>query len=159
MEIVLVILAFALLIVGLLGAVIPVLPGPPLSYGGLLVLHLSGHGSFSLVFLWVWAGIVAVITVMDYLLPSLLAKKFGGSRAAAIGSFVGLLAGLFFFPPFGMIAGSFLGAFIGELIYNKANGGKALKVALGAFLAFLVGSGAKLIVGIIMLTYAIKALL
>ena len=158
MEIVLVILAFALLIVGLLGAVLPVLPGPPLSYGGLLVLHLSGYGSFSPVFLWVWAGIVVVITVMDYILPSLLAKKFGGSRAAAIGSFVGLLAGLFLFPPFGMIAGSFLGAFVGELIYNKANGTKALRVALGAFLAFLVGSGAKLIVGIIMLSYAIRAM-
>jgi uncharacterized protein YqgC (DUF456 family) len=95
---------------------------------------------------------------MDYFLPSLMAKRFGGSRAAAMGSFLGLLAGIFLFPPWGMIIGPFFGAFAGELIHNRTNGGKALKVAFGAFLAFIVGTGAKLIASSVMLFYAIKAM-
>jgi uncharacterized protein YqgC (DUF456 family) len=157
MEIVLVILAFVLLAAGLLGAVLPVLPGPPLSYIGLLLIQWSGYGQFSTAFLVLWAAITAVVTIMDYFLPSLLAKQFGGSRAAAIGSFLGLLAGIFLFPPWGMVVGPFLGAFSGELIHGRAGRDKALKVALGAFLAFIVGSGAKLIAGSVMLFYAVRA--
>ena len=151
MDIFLIILAFVFFIVGLLGAVVPVLPGPPLSFIGLLVLQWSGRAGFTLTFLVIWAAITVAVTVMDYILPSLLAKKFGGSRSAAIGSFVGLLAGLFFFPPWGFIAGSFLGAFIGELIHNSRDGVKALKAALGAFAAFIAGAGAKMLVSGIML--------
>jgi len=158
MDIFLVVLAFLFLAAGLAGAVVPVLPGPPLSYAGLLLLRLSGHGDFSTTFLLVWAGIAAAVTLMDYILPSIMTKRFGGSRAASIGSFLGLLAGMFFFPPFGIILGPFLGAFIGELIHNPG-GGKALKAAFGAFVAFIAGSGAKLIVSGIMLFYAIRAML
>ena len=159
MSILLLILAFIFLLAGLLGAVLPVLPGPPLSYAGLLLLQWSGYGGFTSVFLWIWAGITAVITVMDYILPSLLAKRFGGSRAAAIGSFAGLVIGIFVFPPWGMIAGPFFGAFAGELIHNSKDKAKAFKVALGAFLAFIAGSGAKLIASSLMIYYAVKALL
>jgi len=158
MEIFLVILAFILLIIGLVGAIIPMIPGPPLSFLGLLVLQWSGYGGFSNIFLWVWGVITVTVTVMDYILPSMMAKRFGGSRAAAIGSFIGLLAGLFIYPPWGLIFGPFLGAFIGELLHNRANGLKALKVALGAFLAFIVGTGAKLITGAIMLFFSVKAM-
>ena len=159
MYIVLIILAFALLIAGIAGAVVPVLPGPPLSFMGLLLVKWSGYGGFTPAFLWVWAGITVFITVMDYILPSLLARRFGGSRFAAIGSFVGLVIGIFFFPPWGMIAGPFFGAFVGELIHNHTNKAQALKAAWGAFLAFIAGSGAKLIASSIMLFYAIKAIL
>ena len=159
MEIVLLIIAFILLILGLLGAVVPVLPGPPLSFFGLLVLQWSGYADFSPNFLWLWGGIAAAVTIMDYILPSFLARKFGGSRKAAIGSFLGLLAGMFFFPPLGIIIGPFLGALAGELIHNHTDSIKALKVALGAFLAFIVGTGAKMIVSGIMLFYAIRAVM
>jgi uncharacterized protein YqgC (DUF456 family) len=163
MNIALVILSFVLHLAGLLGAVVPVLPGPPLSFIALLVMQWSGYGGFSPAFLWLWGGITLAVVVMDYFLPSLMAKRFGGSRAAATGSFVGLLAGIFIFPPWGIIIGPFLGAFIGELIHDRANGAdggaKALKVALGSFLAFIVGSGAKLIASSMMLFYAIKALI
>ena len=158
MEILLLILAFIFLTVGLLGAVLPALPGPPLSFIGLLLLKWSGYGNFSPIFLWVWAGITIVVTVMDYILPALLAKKFGSSKAASIGSMVGLAAGIFILPPWGMIIGSFLGALAGELIHNRKSGKKALVVAFGAFLAFIVGSGAKLIAGSLMLFYGIRAL-
>ena len=152
-----VILAFIFLAAGLLGAVLPVLPGPPLSCLGLLLLQWSGYGGFSVNFLVAWAVIAAAVTVMDYFLPSLLTKRFGGSKKAIAGSFLGLLAGIFLFPPWGMIAGPFLGALIGELIHNH-NGVKALKVALGAFLAFIAGTGAKLVVSSVMLFYAVKAM-
>jgi uncharacterized protein YqgC (DUF456 family) len=157
MGIVLIILAFVLLIIGIIGAVVPMLPGPPLSFIGLLLVQWSGYGGFTSDFLWVWAGITVIITVMDYILPSLLARKFGGSRSAAIGSFIGLIIGLFFFPPWGMIAGTFLGALVGELIHNRENMEQAFKSALGALFAFVVGTGAKLIAGSIMLFYAVKA--
>jgi uncharacterized protein YqgC (DUF456 family) len=194
MAIILVILAFLFLLTGLLGAVIPVIPGPPLGYVGLLLLQWSGYGGFSIVFLWVWAGITVAVTVTDYVLPAIMTKKFGGSRLAVIGSVLGLIVGIFFFPPLGMILGPFLGALAGELIYTRfpakrnetnttevttsseaddANGTdnsevddtdksrntKVLKAALGAFLAFIVGTGAKLIAGSLMIFYAVKAVL
>ena len=159
MGIFLVVLAFILLFIGILGAVVPVIPGPPLSYLGLLLLQWSGYAGFTSVFLWVWAGIALVITIMDNFLPSLLTKLFGGSKAAVIGSFVGLLAGIFLFPPIGMIAGPFFGALIGELIFSQSGGRKALKAAFGAFLAFIVGSGAKMIASAVMLYYAVTAII
>ena len=159
MDFLLVIVAFILLGAGLLGAVIPVLPGPPLSYAGLLLMQWSGYGRFSVVFLVVWAGITLIVTVVDYFLPPLITKQFGGSRAASIGSILGLLAGIILIAPWGMIIGPFLGAYVGELIHNGANGIKAFKVAFGAFFAFIIGSGARLIVSSLMLFYAVKAIL
>jgi len=157
MGIALIILAFVLLIIGIAGAVVPALPGPPLSFIGLLLVQWSGYGGFAPAFLWVWAGITLFITVMDYILPALLARRFGGSRFAAIGSFVGLVIGIFFFAPWGMIVGTFLGALAGELIHNRENKAQAFKAAWGALLAFIAGAGAKLIASSIMLFYAVKA--
>ena len=159
MDVVLVIIACLLLIAGLLGAFVPVLPGPPLSYVGLLLLQWSRFGHFTTSFLWIWGGITVIVTIADYFLPALMAQKFGGSRWATIGTFLGLVVGLFFFPPFGLIIGSFLGAFLGELIHNRTDSTKAFKVALGVFLAFIFGTGAKLIISLGMIFYAIKEVL
>jgi len=159
MGIVLVILAFIFLLAGIIGAVLPVLPGPPLSFIGLLLLQWSGYGNFTPVFLWIWAGITVLVTVLDYILPSMLARRFGGSRSASIGSFVGLIIGIFIFPPWGMIIGPFFGALVGELIHNRNNKTQALKTAFGAFLAFIAGTGLKLIASSIMLYYAVVHLI
>jgi uncharacterized protein YqgC (DUF456 family) len=175
MEIVLVVLAFLFLLAGLLGSVVPALPGPPLSYAGLLLLQWSGYGGFSIAFLLVWAAITIAVTIMDNFLPALMTKRFGGSRLAVIGSVLGLIAGMIFFAPAGLIAGPFLGALAGELINNRirrnkvnnadpdtaavAHNNNALKVAFGAFLAFILGTGAKLIIGSLMIYYAVKAVL
>ena len=163
MDILLVIFAFILLITGLLGSFVPVLPGPPLSYAGLWLLQWSKFGDFSSSFLWFWAAITVIVTVSDYLLPTLLTQKFGGSRWASIGSLVGLLAGMIFFPPFGLIVGAFLGALVGELIHNRiqkrTDNAQAFKVATGAFIAFIFGTGAKLIICSLMMFYAIKEIL
>ena len=158
MDILLVILAFLLLLVGLAGSVIPVLPGPPLSYVGLLLLQWSGYGDFSPRFLWIWAAITVVITVVDNFLPAWMTRRFGGSRSATAGSLLGVVAGMFLFPPVGLIVGPFLGALIGELLHDSANSSKALRVALGSFAAFICGTGAKLIISSIMIFYAVKAM-
>jgi len=177
MEIVLVVIAFLLLLAGLIGSVVPVLPGPPLSYIGLLLLQWSGYVSFSPVFLVVWAAITVVVTIVDYILPAWMTKRFGGSRKAVIGSVLGLIVGIIFFAPIGLIIGPFLGALAGELINNQiqakrrkddgeepdstsnsAGNAKALLAALGAFLAFILGTGAKLVTGTMMIYYAVKAM-
>ena len=158
MSIVLVVLAIVLLVLGLLGTVIPALPGPILSYIGFLVMFFSKRSDISPVSLWIWAGITVAVTVLDYILPAVLTKRFGGSKAATIGSVLGLFVGMFF-SPWGLILGPFLGALTGELIHNRQNGKKAFIVALGAFLAFIVGTGAKIIVCALMLFYAVGPLL
>jgi uncharacterized protein YqgC (DUF456 family) len=155
-EIILVILAFLLLLAGLTGAIVPVLPGPPLSYAGLLLLQWSGYGGFTSAFLWIWAAITAVVTIADQFLPAWMARRFGGSRSAMRGALLGLLAGMFF-PPLGLIIGPFFGALAGELIHDRTDSVKALKVAFGAFLAFLFGTGVKLIISSMMIYYAVRA--
>ncbi|MCL2557533.1 MAG: DUF456 domain-containing protein [Treponema sp.] len=163
MEILLVIIAFLLLLAGLAGSIVPAIPGPPLGYAGLLLLQWSGRADFSAAFLWVWAGIAVAVTVMDNILPAIMTKRFGGSRMAVIGSLVGLVIGMIFFAPLGILLGPFLGALAGELLHGRLKGDegsggfKALKVAAGAFLAFIVGTGAKLIVGALMIFFAARA--
>jgi len=176
MGIILAVVAFLLLLAGLVGSVVPAIPGPPLAYIGLLLLQLSGYGGFSSAFLWLWAGITIAVTVMDNVLPAMMTKRFGGSRMAVIGSVAGIIVGMFFVP-IGLLAGPFLGAMAGELINSRVQArrneinstesaatdgdsggrGKALKAAFGAFLAFIVGTGAKLIIGSMMIYYAVKA--
>jgi hypothetical protein len=168
MEIILIVLAFLFLLAGLVGSIVPAIPGPPLSFIGLLLLQWSGRADFSIVFLVVWAVITVAITVIDNILPAWMTKKFGGSRLAVIGSVLGLIAGMIFFAPIGILLGPFLGALTGEMInnaiQNKHNqdnnigNAKALKAALGAFLAFILGTGAKLIIGAMMIYYAVRAL-
>ena len=169
MDIALVVIAFLFLLAGFFGSIVPALPGPPLSYAGLLLLQLSGHGGFSPAFLWAWAAVTAAVTIMDNILPAWMTKRLGGSRMAVIGSVVGLVIGMVFFAPAGLLAGPFLGALAGELLNGcirdrrgeDADGAnrcaKALKVALGAFLAFILGTGAKLIIGALMTLGAVRA--
>jgi uncharacterized protein YqgC (DUF456 family) len=98
------------------------------------------------------------VTIGDNFFPAMMTRRFGGSRSAAIGSLLGLVAGMFFLPPFGLIIGSFIGALAGELIHNRSDKDKALKVAFGAFLAFILSTGAKLIISSVMIFYAVKAM-
>lgn len=152
------IIAVILGIVGLVGCILPVLPGPPLSWVGLLLLYLTGPEGMTLGFLLFWLAVAIVVTVLDYIVPSWVTKKAGGSKAAARGTLVGMLIGIIFFPPWGMIAGAFLGALLSEIIINGNDLDRSLKPAFGSFLGFLLSTGLKLTASGVMMFYIIKFL-
>ncbi len=138
------ILAGILLLAGLIGTVLPVLPGPPIAWVGLLAAHFS---SYSQIEIWILiaTGIAAVfVTVIDNIFPSVMTKKAGGSKAATLGCTIGLIVSFFLGPIFILIA-PFAGAFIGEMIHDSSDAKRALKAAFGAFKGFLLGTGLKII--------------
>ncbi len=157
METLLLVLAFIALLAGLAGAVLPI-PGPPLSFLGLLLLQWSGYATLSGPVLWSLGIATAVIAVLDYYIPIYGTKKFGGSRYGSIGTVAGMLTGLFIFPGIGLFLGAFLGAFLGELL-GRAPWRQALKAATGSFLGFVTGIVMKVVLCLVMIGYAIAAFL
>lgn len=149
LDIVIASIATVICIVGVVGSFLPIIPGPPISFGGMLLLQLQETGPFSTNKLILWLIIVAAITALDYVIPSLGTKKLGGSKYGIWGSTLGIVVGLFF-GPLGIILGPAIGAFIGELIYQK-KADVALKAALGSFIGFLAGTILKFGVTIIIL--------
>jgi uncharacterized protein YqgC (DUF456 family) len=158
MDIVMVVMGGILVFLGRLGAFLPVLPGPPLGFAGLLLLHFTSLAEFSVTFLVVMGVIVLLVSILDYLVPILGAKRFGGSRLGVVGCVVGLLLGIFIFPPFGIIIGPFLGAIIGELI-NGDDLNKAVKSGFGSFLGYVFGTGIKLALSFVMAYFYVERLL
>lgn len=157
MDYILIGLGIVLVITGILGCILPVIPGPPLNYAALLLLHFTSKHQFSTKFLIVWAVITAAVYTLDYIIPVWGTKKFGGGKAGVWGSVIGLVAGLFFFPPFGIIIGPFVGAIAGELLSGK-NSETALKSGFGSFIGFLLGTLLKLIVSGMITWYFFKEL-
>jgi uncharacterized protein YqgC (DUF456 family) len=157
MDYLLLALAIILMILGIAGCLLPVLPGPPLTYLGLVVLHFSKFADISKN-LFIILGIVAVVvTVIDYIVPIWGTKQFGGSKYGMRGATVGLIIGLFLGPP-GIIIGPFIGAVVGELIF-KDDFKYALKAGFGSLLGFLTGVGLKLAAALLMTFYFIRALI
>lgn len=144
MDYLLVVLSAILILLGLVGCILPVLPGPPLSFAGLLVAHFTRWGNISTELL-VWLAIAAAVaTALDYVLPIWATKKFGGSKRGVWGATIGLIIGIFFFPPIGIILGPFIGALVGELTSSDfQNKKRAFMSALGSFIGFLMGTGLK----------------
>ena len=131
MDILLHILGFLCLLVGLAGAVLP-LPGPPLSFVGILCLHFTDQIEFSDTFLWSWGLITLFSVVIDYYAPIYTAKKLGGTTWGTWGATLGLVIGLFL-GPLGIFIGAFVGALVGELLQGTPQN-QALKVAFGTFI-------------------------
>lgn len=143
--IILSVLGGILLIAGFLGTFVPILPGAPLAWTGLLAAFFSGNNHISVPVLIVCAVFAVLVSVLDNILPVIMTKKSGGSKAGTIGATLGLIAGIFI-GPLGIIAGPFAGAFIGELLHDASDTEKAFKAAWGAFIGFLCGTGIKMIV-------------
>ena len=138
MDILLIILSFLCLLIGFAGCILPMLPGAPLSYAGLLLLHFTDRVQFSTSQLLVWLVVVIVVQVLDYVVPLLGARYSGGSRWGTRGCLVGTIVGLFFMP-WGIVLGPFLGAVAGELLGGRRTS-EALRSGLGSLAGFLLGT-------------------
>lgn len=149
MDIILVISAVICGIIGVVGTIVPALPGPPLSFLGLLLLYYCNGSDTGMTTLVVTGLLAAAVTVLDYIAPVWLAGKSGGSKSGKRGAAIGVIIG-FFFMPLGLILGPFLGAFIGELAAHTPTD-KALRVAFMSFVAFMLTTGVKLIYSIVLL--------
>jgi uncharacterized protein YqgC (DUF456 family) len=156
MEWILLLIGFLLVVAGIAGSFLPLLPGPPIAFIGLLIQQWRDPNPYSAGFLLFWAGMVLLTLVLDYLVPIWGTKKFGGSKYGIWGCTIGFLAA-FWMGPWGVILGPFAGAFIGELL-AKQNSKNALLAAWGSFVGFLLGSFLKIIVCFFMLYYLIKAI-
>ncbi|MFS8616813.1 MAG: DUF456 domain-containing protein [Solitalea sp.] len=158
MDLLLVILAAIAIVAGIIGSFLPVLPGPPIAWAGLLLLHYSTYAHFSQRFLIITALVTIAVVALDYVIPVLGTKKYGGSKAGQYGAIAGILIGLFAGPA-GIMLGPFLGAFIGELIHDPGNQSRALRAAWGSFIGFLVGAGMKVVLCLVFAWYYLKALI
>ena len=145
-----------LMLIGIIGCLLPLLPGPPISYVGLLLLQLRSDPTYTSEFMWWWAAIVLLLFILDYLIPIYGTKRFGGTKYGLWGCVVGLIAG-FWFGPVGIVAGPFFGALLGEWIGCR-NSNQAMKAAIGSFVGFLLGTVIKLVASVVMLYYFITAL-
>ena len=161
MDILLIILGFICLIVGLIGCVVPVLPGVPIAYAGFWFLHFTDRVQFSWGFLLIWGIITVIVQVIDTVVPVWGTKLMGGSKAGVWGSTIGLVIGLFY-GIWGIILRPFIEGVIGELIAQRKKGIKSFKLALkagaGSFIGLMTGIVLKLITVGVMGFFFVKAL-
>ncbi|MVP01748.1 DUF456 domain-containing protein [Paenibacillus lutrae] len=149
------ILIILLFVIGMVGAVYPILPGALAIYAAFFVYGF--FFSFEPFGFWFWfiqTVIVIAITIGDYLVSALGVKKFGGSKASVWGSTIGLLVGPFAIPAFGLILGPFIGALIGEL-YHGSSLKQAAKVGVGSVLGFFSSVVVKVVLQVLMIIFFI----
>ena len=151
MTILIIIFSIILLILGVLGSILPVIPGPPLSFFGLLLLHFFTPFEMQKDYLLLFGFSAALITFLDYWLQVYSVKLFGGGRTSTIGVIIGIVLGLFIFPPIGVLVGPFLGAYIGAIIESDFDLLKSFKIAFGSLIGFLGGTILKFIYSIVVI--------
>jgi len=150
------IFGLALALTGLIGGILPVIPGPPLSFLALIILSFAEDWqTFSFKFLMIMGCLTLIVTLLDYVLLSIGAKKFGASKTGVWFSLFGMLVGIFFFPPWGMLFFALAGAITGELLAGR-NSSMALKAGLGVFVGNIMGIALKLSLSGIILFFYIK---
>lgn len=142
-------------VTGIVGAVVPAVPGPPLCLIALFIAFFGFKDSVSITFIVVAVILALISATLDYFAPALVTRLGGGSKWAIWGSTIGLIAGLFL-PPLGIIWMPLVCAFAGELIADFKVG-KAFKVAFLSFLSFLLTVGFKLLTCFIITFVSIKA--
>ncbi len=144
-------LSIVLIILGILGTFLPVLPGLILSFSGLLIYKFATNTELSIIYIWLFGLLTLVSAILDYIIPARTNRKYGGTRWGSIGSFAGTILGLFFIPvPFGFLIGMLLGVFIGELLHDFNDKQKAFNSAKGSFIGFVYGTGFGFVVGLAM---------
>jgi uncharacterized protein YqgC (DUF456 family) len=140
-----------LLILGILGTFLPILPGLFLSLCGLLIYKFGTDAPISMIYIWIFVFLTILSGILNYVIPAKTNRKYGGTRWGSVGSIVGTFVGMFFIPiPFGFLIGMFLGVFIAELLHDAKDKKKAWNSTKGAMIGFLYGTGFNLIVGLAM---------
>lgn len=156
MDWVLFVLAFLCVVLGLAGSVLPALPGPPLAYVGMLLIHFTDKVDFSVTELVVWGVLIAVVQVLDFIIPAMGTKRFGGSKYGVWGCNIGVIVGMFA-GPLGIVLGPFAGAVIGEMLKTH-DFSTSLRAGFGAFLGFITGTLVKVVLVLYFLVVAIISL-
>jgi len=151
MDIVFIIGGLLLMFIGIIGSILPILPGVPISWMGLALLYFAPSMPLEPVFIAVTGIVALLLYILDYILPAIGTKKFGGSKAGMWGTTIGLIVGIFAPIPFGILIGPFAGAYIGEVMVNKTEGPKAIKAATGSFLGFLGSTFIKFVATVVYL--------
>lgn len=155
-ESLVVLISVILLIVGILGTFLPVLPGLLLSLCGLLIYKFGTNTDLNILWIWIFSILTIISVVLNYIIPAKTNKKYGGTRFGSIGSFLGTILGMIFIPiPFGFLIGMFAGVFLGELLHDFKDKKKAFNSMKGAFIGFLYGTGFNFLVGLAMLLVVI----
>lgn len=132
------------LLIGFAGTIVPILPGAPLAWLGLLLAYFSVYTDISVTTLIITAVVAVLVSVLDNIFPIIFTKQSGGSKAGTWGSTIGLIIG-FFVGPLGIIAGPFIGVWVGEMIHDNSDSKRALTAAFGSLKGFLLGTGMKMI--------------
>ena len=158
MDIFLILIGFTLVLLGLVGSFVPIIPGPISAWSGLLVLYQTSFLALDFYFLGTTLIIALGVFLLDYFIPMIGAKKFGGTKAGATGATLGLLIGVLFMGPIGIFVGPFIGALFGELIRDFSDKKTALKAAMGSLIGFLTGVFLKFSVTLVYAIYFVKIL-
>ena len=148
MDLLLVVIGFVCVILGVFGSFLPVVPGPGLSWLGILLLYFTDSIPMNY---YILGLTLVIISILDYVIPAQGTKRFGGSSYGVWGTNIGLVVGILAPIPFGFIIGPFAGAFVGELLYNSKDPSRAFKAATGSFIGFLASSFLKFIVCVVFL--------
>ena len=154
-DILIIILVLFLSLLGIVGCFVPGMPGPTINYVALLIVQYR-YNSYSIIFMIIWALIIALTVVIDYFLPIWVAKKYGATKYGIWGSIIGMLLGIFF-TPVGMVLGMLIGAVVGELLGGSEKG-TALKSGIATFAGTVLSIGVQLIVSIVLTVYIIVEL-
>ncbi|MEW6377737.1 MAG: DUF456 domain-containing protein [Thermodesulfobacteriota bacterium] len=159
LEVIAIIIGSILILLGLVGSILPVLPGPPISFVGLLLLALVNDFSPPLTstLLMTLGIITVVVTAVDYVIPLFGANRYGASKWGVWGSLMGMAIGIFW-SPFGMLLSAFARAVIAEWLVHKKKG-QALKAGWGVVVGTLLGTILKLGISGMMAYYFVRALL
>lgn len=152
MDGLLLIIGFICVLLGIVGSLLPVLPGPSISWLGILLLYLTKALPMNYWVVGITLLITIILSVLDYMIPAKGTKRFGGSKYGIWGTNIGLVVGLLTPIPFGFLIGPFLGAFLGELVFDQDNHSRALKAATGSLLGFLASTFIQFLVCVLFLS-------
>ncbi|MGI5838294.1 MAG: DUF456 domain-containing protein [bacterium] len=144
--------AVIMMLLGLAGIFLPVLPGLVLLFAGMALYgYATGFAAVDTGFLLLMLLLTLTGAALDYFAAAAGARKFGASTAGTLGAFLGGIAGIFLVPPFGLILGPFAGAFLGEILASRKSAEQAVRAGAGTVFGIIAGVAMKMVLAAVML--------